>query len=96
MKTLVPEAGTPAAEEFLGLGVSYCAVCDGPIFRGKKVAVVGPGEEALRDTTYLAEIAPEIFLVSNNPEFSVPSKLLERLKARRNARILGGYKVPVD
>ncbi len=82
----------PGEAEFLGTGVSYCAVCDGPLLRGKRVAVIGPGEEALEDTAYLADISSEVFLVSNEPEFSGSKGLLKRLKAKGNVEILEGYK----
>jgi len=82
----------PGEAEFLGTGVSYCAVYDGPLLRGKKVAVIGSGEEALEDAMYLAGIASEVFLLSNEPEFSISKESLDRLEAKENTTILEGYK----
>jgi len=79
--------------EFLGAGVSYCSLCDGPMFRGKKVAVIGSGEEALEDAKHLTDIASHVILVSNDLKFSIPNRLLEPLKATSKIRILEGYEV---
>ena len=54
--------------EFLGRGVSYCAVCDGPFFRNKSVAVVGNDEEAAIDALSLADIASKITVVSQEKQ----------------------------
>ena len=51
-------------EEFEGKGISYCATCDGPFFKGKKVAVVGSGNMAVEDALYLAELAEKTHLIS--------------------------------
>ncbi|MCS7203908.1 MAG: FAD-dependent oxidoreductase [Thermodesulfovibrio sp.] len=50
--------------ELLGRGVSYCAVCDAPFFRGKKVAVVGDSEEAAKEALYLTQFAEECYIVT--------------------------------
>lgn len=50
----------PGEEELLGKGVSYCATCDGPLYRGKKVALIGFTKEAEEDVNYLADIAEQI------------------------------------
>lgn len=81
----------PGEEKFLGTGVSYCAVCDGPLLRDRKVAVIGSGEEAIEDATYLTDLASEVFLVSNEPKFSTPKDSLKRLKEKENITILEGY-----
>ena len=81
----------PGEEKFLGTGVSYCAVCDGPLLRDRKVAVIGSGEEAIEDATYLTDLASEVFLVSNEPKFSTPNDSLKRLIEKENITILEGY-----
>jgi len=53
----------PGEEEFLGKGVSYCATCDGPLFRDKTVAVIGGGNHACEDAAYLADIAGKVYLI---------------------------------
>ena len=55
--------GVPGEKELIGRGVSYCAVCDGPLFRGKTVAVVGTGDQALEAANYLSNVVQSVFLV---------------------------------
>ena len=64
--------------EYLGRGVSYCAVCDGPFFRHAKVAVVGNSNEAAVEALSLAEIADQVFLVYDG-ELKIEGTLLNRL-----------------
>ena len=53
-------------DEFIGRGVSYCAVCDAPLFKRKITAVVGGGDEALEDALYLSTLATKVVLVTHN------------------------------
>lgn len=53
----------PGEDELLGKGVGYCATCDGPLYKGKKVAVIGFSKEAEEDVNYLAEIAGHIVYI---------------------------------
>src|SRR5919107_38652 len=50
-------------KELGGKGVSYCAVCDGPFFKNKKVAIVGPGDQALEAALYLKELASQLYII---------------------------------
>lgn len=50
-------------DKFIGKGVSYCATCDGPLFKGKKVAVIGGSDAAVKSAVYLSEIASETYLI---------------------------------
>jgi len=59
------DLGVPGEQELKGRGVSYCAVCDGPLFKGKTVAVVGSGDQALEAVNYLAKVASNIYLIHN-------------------------------
>lgn len=56
----------PGEDEFIGRGVSYCAVCDAPLFKGKTTAVVGHSDEALEDALYLSTLATKVVLVTQN------------------------------
>ena len=56
-------------EEFSGKGVSYCATCDGPLFKGKTVAVIGGGNHACEDAGYLADVAEKVYLIHRRDEF---------------------------
>ncbi|MGQ9703934.1 MAG: NAD(P)/FAD-dependent oxidoreductase [Actinomycetota bacterium] len=59
--------GVPGEDEFRGRGVAYCATCDAPLFRGKKVAVIGGGNSALDAALQLAQIAERVHLLTIEP-----------------------------
>ena len=61
--------GVPGENEFIGRGVSYCAVCDGPFYRGQQVAVVGGGDSALKEALHLTAFAEKVFLIHRRGEF---------------------------
>lgn len=61
--------GIPGEEEFLGKGVSYCALCDGNFFRDQVVAVIGGGNAALEEALYLANLARKVYLIHRRDEF---------------------------
>ncbi len=61
--------GIPGEAEFTGRGVSWCATCDGPLYRDKTVAVIGGGDSATQEALYLAKIAKEVHLIHRRPEF---------------------------
>jgi thioredoxin reductase (NADPH) len=55
--------GIPGEEKFTGTGVSYCATCDGPFFRNKRVAVIGGGDSACDEALYLSGLTPQVTLI---------------------------------
>ena len=63
------KAGFEGEEEFMGKGVSYCAVCDGPFYKGKDVAVIGGGDTALEEALYLSKIANKVYLIHRRDKF---------------------------
>ncbi len=75
----------PGETEFAGAGVSYCAVCDGMFFRGKKVVVLGGGDTALEEAEYLAKIASEVVLIHRRDVFRGAKILAD--KVRKNPKI---------
>lgn len=60
------EAGVEGETKFVGKGISYCATCDGNLFRGKRVIVYGAGKEAVSDAIYLHDLGCKVFLVSRS------------------------------
>ena len=83
----------PGEEELNGMGVSYCATCDGAFFRGKTVAVVGGGDVALEDAIYLARTCEKVYLLHRRDELRGAMVLQEELKALPNVDILYSHVV---
>lgn len=71
--------------ELTGRGVSYCATCDGPFFRGKRVAVVGGGDAAVEEAVYLTKFAQKVFIIHRRGELRA-TKVVQK-KAFDNPRI---------
>lgn len=99
-KTLILATGAeharlnvPGEEELTGMGVSYCATCDGAFFRGKTVAVVGGGDVALEDAIYLARTCEKVYLIHRRDELRGARILQERLKGLTNVEILYSHTV---
>jgi thioredoxin reductase (NADPH) len=80
----------PGETEFIGLGVSYCPVCDGPLYRGLCVAVIGSGSEAFEDAFYLSTVAKRVILITHSPEIEAEQKLVEEAKDKPNIDLIQG------
>lgn len=78
------ELGVPREEEFIGKGISYCAVCDGAFYAGKHVAVIGGGNSALQEAVMLAERCSQVTVVQNLAFLTGEEKLSEKLFAMDN------------
>lgn len=75
-------------DRLIGRGVSYCATCDGSLYKGKEVAVVGGGNAALEDAIYLSDIVSKVFLIHRRDEFRGEEKLVEDIKNKSNIEII--------
>jgi len=71
----------PGETEFTGRGVSYCAVCDGPFFRNKKIVVVGGGDSAVSEAIYLATFSKEVKIVHRRDSFRAQKALVDKMIA---------------
>ena len=87
------ELGLPGEREMTGEGVSYCAVCDGDFFKGKKVCVAGGGNSALQEAILLAGKCAEVVMLQDLPEFTGEKKLQELLFSRENVSARTGVKI---
>lgn len=83
----------PGEEELSGMGVSYCATCDGAFFKDRKVAVAGGGDVALEDAIYLARTCEKVYLIHRRDEFRGAAVLQEELKRLPNVEILYSHTV---
>jgi thioredoxin reductase (NADPH) len=87
------EIGVPGEKEFLGKGVSYCGICDGPLFKGKRVLVVGGGNSALITALYVAGLASEVKVAHRRDTFRAEEALVKALKEKANIEILWSTEV---
>lgn len=85
--------GVPGEETFAGVGVSYCATCDGAFFQGKSVAVVGGGDVALEDALYLANICEQVYLIHRRNELRGTKVLQNQVFANEKITFLGESEV---
>ncbi len=83
----------PGEEELAGMGVSYCATCDGAFFRGRTVAVVGGGDVALEDAIYLARGCEKVYVIHRRDAFRGAKILQDELLALPNVEVLYQTKV---
>lgn len=77
----------PGEEALRGRGVSYCATCDGPLFKGKEVVVVGGGDTAVGDALFLAKFAKKVTIVHRRDKLRAAKVLQERALANERIRI---------
>lgn len=79
--------GVPGEEELSGMGVSYCATCDGAFFRGKTVAVIGGGDVAVEDAIFLARACEKVYLIHRRDSLRAAQSLQNTMLALPNVEV---------
>lgn len=82
------ELGVPGEKEYRLKGVSYCTVCDGPVFKEKITAVIGGGNSALEAALMLADLCPKVYVINKNAAFKGEQVLMNNLKAKTNVEVI--------
>ena len=71
--------GVPGEAEFTGRGVSYCATCDGPFFRNKKIMVVGGGDSACSEAVYLSTLSKDVTIIHRRDSFRAQKAVVDKM-----------------
>ena len=82
--------GLDREEQFVGEGISFCAVCDGAFYEGKTVAVIGGGNSALQEAILLSDLAKKVYVVQNLDYLTGEVKLQQQLENKDNVEIILG------
>jgi thioredoxin reductase (NADPH) len=80
--------GLESEQKYSGFGVSACAVCDGFFFKGQDVAIVGAGDTAAEEATYLAKLARKVYMIVRRDEFRASKAMVHRVLNTPNIEIL--------
>jgi len=83
----------PGEKDFVGKGVSYCVTCDGPLFKGKSVAVIGGGNSGFRAASELAKICPKVYILEFKSEPNADEAVQEKIKKFKNVEIISDIAV---
>lgn len=87
------DLGVPGEEKLKSRGVSYCAVCDGPLFKGKKVAVVGIGDQAYEAVNYLSNVVGELLLIHKPPKLTAGGEIISGMIENKRVNFLPSTQV---
>jgi len=79
---------TPGEDKLSGMGVSYCATCDGAFFKNKAVAVIGGGDVAIEDAIFLARICKQVYVIHRRDQFRASKSIVSKLISLENVTIL--------
>jgi thioredoxin reductase (NADPH) len=87
------DLGVPGEQQLKSKGVSYCAVCDGPFFKGKTVAVTGAGDPALEAALYLKSLASKLYVIHRTDKMMGDEETLNLLNTSPNVQFVGNSRV---
>lgn len=80
--------GVPGEKELYGRGVTYCTVCDGPLYKNKITTTIGGGNSALESALMMSELAKKVYVVNKNAQFKGDQILIDKLVAKENVEII--------
>lgn len=80
--------GLPSEQKYNGFGVSACAVCDGFFFKGQDVAIVGAGDTAAEEATYLAKLCKKVYMLVRRDEFRASKAMVHRVLNTPNIEVI--------
>lgn len=86
------ELNISGEKELRNKGLSYCTVCDGPLFPGKIVATIGGGNSVLESGIMLADIAEKVYVINKNPAFKGDQVLIDNLVSKKNVEVIYNVK----
>ena len=82
------QIGLPSERQLQGMGVSYCAVCDAAFFRDKHVIVVGGGDSAMEEASFLAKFATDVKLIHRRDEFRASKIMIDYARSKPNVEFI--------
>ena len=85
--------GIESEQEYMGAGVSACATCDGYFYRGKVVAIVGGGDTACEEATYLAKLASKVYMIHRRDEFRASKAMQAKVFSTPNIEVIWNSQV---
>lgn len=78
-------------EEYLGAGVHYCAICDGPMYKDKTVAVIGGGNSACEEALGLSKICKKVYIIEFTDKLNAEQTTIDKINEAENIEIITGY-----
>ncbi len=80
--------GIPGEDEYFGRGVSYCATCDGPFFRNKKIAVIGGGDAACGEADFLSRLTDDVTVIHRKPHFRAQKAVADKVLSNPKIKVI--------
>ena len=87
--------GVPGEKEFLNRGVAYCAYCDGPLFKGKDVAIIGGGNSALDSALNVSKIVKQIYIINITKELNGDKVMIDKVMDLPHIRVMNNTEAVV-
>ena len=86
--TINRKLNLPGEDLYTNEGISWCAVCDGPLYKNQEVAVIGGGNSALEEAIYLSGVVKKVYIIHRRDEFRAESHVVEKVKKIDNIELI--------